>query len=119
MRQIPNRGARRVRVLTVLVYFPFAEARRAPPLAFVESYACISGRVVVVALPSCPLLGARALAPVAMKRLFGVKKEKPPTPTIDDATGSVRPPRLLPAPSRGCSPAVVPRGPPPPGFARS
>ena len=25
-----------------------------------------------------------------MKRLFGAKKDKPPPPSIDDATGSVR-----------------------------
>jgi hypothetical protein len=54
-----------------------------------------------------------------MKRLFGVKKEKPPTPTIDDATGSVRPPRLLPAPSRVVRPRSFPAPPLPPGFARS
>ena len=29
---------------------------------------------------------------LAMKRLFGVRKDKPPPPTLEDATGSVRDP---------------------------
>ena len=31
-----------------------------------------------------------------MKRLFGVKKEKPPPPTLDEATGTVSHPEQKP-----------------------
>jgi len=56
-----------------------------------------------------------------MKRLFGVKKEKAPGPTLDDATGSVSPTqpqcarklfdfRVAAVPSLSCS--VLPPTPP-------